>query len=228
MTPVRTLFHWPFDPASRTLRLALGEKGVAAQLSEAPHGEHHSGLQALLPGAAGPALVDRSGAEPVIACGTHAALEFLEESDTRVRLLPADAPGRAEVRRLWHWVESEFDLHVTPTLLAERLTQALHRAHTPRPEALRQGAHALRGRLTYLNALAEARPFLAGASLTLADLIAAAHLSCLDYFGDVDWARAPDLRDWYARLKSRPCFRPLLADRLGTMRPAPHYADLDF
>lgn len=228
MNPVRTLYHWPFDPASRAIRLALAEKGIAAQLTEAPHGEHHPGLQALLPGAAGPALVDRSGGEPVIACGTHAALEYLEESDPRVRLLPADPAARAESRRLWHWTEAEFDQHVNPTLLNERLTQALHRTHAPRPDALRHGAHALRGRLTFLNALAEARPFLAGNSLTLADLIAAAHLSSLDYFGDVDWARVPDLREWYARLKSRPCFRSLLADRLGTTRPVAHYADLDF
>jgi glutathione S-transferase len=44
----------------------------------------------------------------------------------------------------------------------------------------------------------------------------------------VEWAAVPDLRTWYARLKSRPSFRPLLADRLDAVRPSPHYANLDF
>ncbi|HAE29071.1 MAG TPA: glutathione S-transferase family protein, partial [Hyphomonas adhaerens] len=86
----------------------------------------------------------------------------------------------------------------------------------------------LRGRLTFLNALVETHGFIAGRDLTLADLAAAAHLSACDYFGDIQWEAVPDLRTWYARIKSRPSFRPLLADRLDAVRPSPHYADLDF
>ena len=104
----------------------------------------------------------------------------------------------------------------------------VRRDREPDSAALRKGAHALRGRMTFLNALAENGSFLAGRSLSLTDLSAAAHLSCYDYFGDVQWDAVPDLRDWYARLKSRPSFRPLLADRVDGARPAKHYADLDF
>ena len=57
---------------------------------------------------------------------------------------------------------------------------------------------------------------------------AAAHLSVLDYQGDVDWSTSPAARDWYARIKSRPCFRPLLSDRVPGFTPPEHYADLDF
>ena len=35
-------------------------------------------------------------------------------------------------------------------------------------------------------------------------------------------------KDWYARVKSRPGFRPLLADRVSGVTPPTHYADLDF
>jgi glutathione S-transferase len=35
-------------------------------------------------------------------------------------------------------------------------------------------------------------------------------------------------KDWYARMKSRPCFRGVLADRVPGLTPPAHYADLDF
>jgi glutathione S-transferase len=50
----------------------------------------------------------------------------------------------------------------------------------------------------------------------------------LDYLGDVPWEKHPEAKLWYARIKSRPSFRPLLQDRLSGLRPAAHYDDLDF
>ena len=70
--------------------------------------------------------------------------------------------------------------------------------------------------------------WLAGDRLTLADLTAAAHLSCVDYLGDVPWDQYEEAKTWYARIKSRPSFRPLLADYIPGLAPAPIYADLDF
>ena len=61
-----------------------------------------------------------------------------------------------------------------------------------------------------------------------ADLIAAAHLSVMDYFGEMPWASFPALKAWYAPIKSRPSFRPLLSDRFPGVAPPVHYADLDF
>jgi glutathione S-transferase len=69
---------------------------------------------------------------------------------------------------------------------------------------------------------------MAAAALSDADIAAAAQLSCLDYVGDVPWEDHPDAKDWYARVKSRPSFRPLLADHITGLRPPQHYADLDF
>ena len=45
---------------------------------------------------------------------------------------------------------------------------------------------------------------------------------------DVPWDRHPGAKLWYARIKSRPSFRPLLQDRLPGLKPAPQYDDLDF
>ena len=46
--------------------------------------------------------------------------------------------------------------------------------------------------------------------------------------GDVDWSRNQGLRDWYAKIKSRPAFRSILADLVPGFTPPQHYADLDF
>jgi glutathione S-transferase len=86
----------------------------------------------------------------------------------------------------------------------------------------------LRSHLDYIGHLADRRPWLAGGDLSLADLGAAAHLSAIDYFGDVPWADYPDAKSWFQRVKSRPSFRPLLADMVRGITPGPHYADLDF
>ena len=86
----------------------------------------------------------------------------------------------------------------------------------------------MRYHLEYLGWLAETRKWLAGSMITVADFTAAAHLSCLDFIGDVDWSVSQPAKDWYARMKSRPSFRGVLADRVPGMTPPAHYADLDF
>ncbi len=50
----------------------------------------------------------------------------------------------------------------------------------------------------------------------------------LDYLGDVPWEAHEPAKEWYARIKSRPSFRPILADHVPGAPPPKHYADLDF
>ncbi|MEO0982592.1 MAG: glutathione S-transferase family protein [Pseudomonadota bacterium] len=224
---MRRLYHWTFDPASRAVRLALGEKRLEAELVVSPPWKPDEELQRLAPGASTPVLLDQGGHGRLVAGGARAVLEYLDEARYEPRLLPGIAQDRAEIRRIWEWVETGL-ADVGRSLVAERVAQWERRDREPDAAALRVGSHALRGRMTFLNALCESRPFLAGRALSVADLVCAAHLSAADYFGDVPWDLAPDLRDWYARMKSRPSFRSLLADRLEGARPASHYADLDF
>ncbi len=224
---MRRLFHWPLDPSSRLVRLALGEKRLDADETVHAPGEPAPDVARSNPGTAGPILLDRGAAGQVTVIGSRAIIEYLDDVYPSVPLRPAAAQDRAEARRLWQWCEEELAA-VDADLLRERLQQWLQRDRQPDPSALRAGSHALRGRLTVLNALAEQRPFLAGKHLTVADFAAAARLSAYDYFGDVPWDLAPDLRDWYRRIKSRPAFRPLLKDRVRGTRPAAHYSDLDF
>ena len=224
---MKRLIHWMFDPQARTVRLALGEKAFDFESVPTFPWQPNRELQTLAPGASGVALIHRANDARYTAVGAQAICEYLEEADQQVRLLPRLPEDRAETRRVWRLGEDMF-LEAKQNLLRERIAISRSRSHSPDSVALRTGAHALRGALTFFNHLAETRTFLAGRSLSLADLSVAAHLSCFDYFSDVPWEIAPDLRAWYSRIKSRPSFRPILLDVLDGTRPAPHYTDLDF
>lgn len=224
---MKRLYHWMLDPAGRTARLALAEKGLDFMGCAVAPGQVNTELERLAPGAVAPALVDSVTEGRVNVVGLGAILAHLEETYPAPRLLPVTSRDRAETRRLVEWTREGFR-EVNEALLAERITQWVRRDRQPDSAALRRGAHALRGKLTLLNALAGERAYIAGRTLTVADLAVAAQLSCLDYFGDIDWSGVPDLRSWYARMKSRPSFRPLLAERVEGARAASHYDDLDF
>ena len=64
--------------------------------------------------------------------------------------------------------------------------------------------------------------------MSLGDMTAAAHLSVIDYIGEAPWDSFKNVRTWYMKIKSRPCFRPLLGDRMPGLPPSAHYHDLDF
>jgi len=224
---MKRLWHWPIDPLARTVRLALAEKGWAFEPIVIKPWVSDLELAALAPGASAPALLDTDAEVKTSAIGTLAICEYIEDAQSSPRLLPFTAGEKAEARRLWQWSEESF-AGINNTLLAERVSQWVRREQAPNSAALRQGAHALKNRMTFLDAIAGERAYLGGRNLSLADLSVAAHLSAYDYFGDVPWQATPDLKDWYARIKSRPSFRPILADRVDGVKPVKHYADLDF
>lgn len=225
---MRILYHWPLDPFSRMARLALAEKRLTFKLSRIEHTDDPALLLALNPAGTTPVLRDESGATPLIVAEARPILEYLDEARDAAPLLPDSLAARAEARRLVEWFCVKFHAEVNNYLLHERLEKPLFGGGSPDSKAMREGRAHLRWHLAYINHLIETRDWLAGTALTHADIAAAAHLSCLDYLGEVPWNEFSIAKSWYARFKSRPSFRPLLGDTLPGMPPASHYADLDF
>ena len=159
---------------------------------------------------------------------SQAICEWLEEAYPAPSLMPRDVDARYEVRRLCNWFDDKFHGEVTSKLLYERVNRKVQGTGYPDSKAVKSGATRIKYHLDYMAWLLDQRRWLAGDSMTLADFAAAAHLSVIDYFGDVPWRDFPAVKTWYMKLKSRPCFRPLLADRWPGLAPAPHYDDLDF
>ena len=222
---MRLLYHLPLSPFARKVRLALAEKRIPFDLRIERVWERRPEFLHLNPACTVPVLVEGNG----FAIADSAAIcEYLDEAYPDTPLIGRSLAERAEVRRLLAWIDQKFHADVTRNLLHEKQMKRLLGHGGPDAAALRAGYANLGPHLDYLGWLAETRAWLAGPNLTLADLAAAAHLSALDYLGDVDWSLSEAARDWYARVKSRPSFRPLLADRVSGLAPAPHYADLDF
>jgi len=222
---MRTLFHFWLSAPCRKVRIALREKELEAELTLEKPWEARPAFLALNPSGEVPVLVEPHGT--VLADG-QAICEFLEEVYPQRPLLPKDSPARAEARRLIAWFDRKFAAEVTDRLIGEKLMKRLVGRSTPDSQAIRAGSASLRHHLEYIGFLAERRNWLAGDELSLADIAAAAHLSAIDYLGDVPWADFEGAKDWYVRIKSRPSFRPLLGDHVPGMAPPPHYADLDF
>jgi glutathione S-transferase len=94
-------------------------------------------------------------------------------------------------------------------------------------DVVRSGREALKAVLPVLGEAAEQNGYLASRECSLGDLAVAAHLSALDYFGEVPWSDFPAIAEWYMRMKSRPSFRSLLNDRIPGQPPVSHYSDPD-
>jgi glutathione S-transferase len=224
------LHHFSLDPHGRRLRLALAEYGVEVRLAEEKPWASSPQLAALNPAGLSPVYIEDSG---IAICGPEAITEYLEETLGQQKpLIPGNAIARAEVRRLVNWFDVKFYTEVTEPVLTEKVIRRFVASATgsssPQMARVRQGLQVLKLHLDYIGALAEERSWLAGEELSLADLAAAAHISAIDYLGDVPWAEHPVAQMWYQRIKSRPSFRVLLGDTVAGMAPSAHYADLDF
>lgn len=228
-----TLHHFPFCANSRFVRLVLAEMGMEPTLAEERPWERRDEFLLLNPAGTTPVLVEHGG---LVVPGAGLIAEYLDETRglglSGRRLLPESTAGRVEVRRLLDWFLVKFEAEVTGYLVTEKISKRFMSVEEgggpPDMNAIRAARLNVRYHLKYIGYLIARRRWIAGDHLTYADLAAAAHLSCVDYLGDVPWDEDEIARDWYARMKSRPSFRPLLADRVPGMPPAEHYADLDF
>jgi len=228
-----TLFHHPLCPHSRFVRLALDELSLSVQLVEERVWQRRTEFLKLNPAGTTPVLIEE-GMPPIP--GAAIIAEYLDETKSgkppKPRLMPTEPGGRVEVRRLTSWFNDKFFEEVSGALVMERV----YKRHIPSglgggppdTDTLRAARKNIRYHLAYIGWLVRTRDWLAGDKLTYADLAAAAHLSAVDYLGDVPWDADETARNWYARIKSRRSFRTLLAETLPGLPPAPSYADLDF
>lgn len=218
------LYHFALSPFCRKVRLVLAEKKIDCELKEERYWEADADFLRRNP----------AGKVPVLRIGdlfmseSTPICEFIDEKHPDPPLLPHDPEARYEARRLVSWFDDKFHAEVTSKLLYERVNKKLMSQGFPDSAHVKAGAKAIKFHIDYMTWLLDRRKWLAGNMMTLADFAAAAHLSSLDYISDVDWHRSEAVKNWYAKIKSRPAFRNILADQISGFPPPAHYADLDF
>ncbi|MDJ0858859.1 MAG: glutathione S-transferase family protein [Dinoroseobacter sp.] len=218
------LYHVPLSPFCRKVRLVMAEKKIEVDLVEEKYWEPSTDFLRRNP----------AGKVPVLKMGgkylseSSAICEYLEEIQPKPALLPTKPEDRFEARRLAAWFDDKFFNEVTRNLLYERVNRKIMGTGYPESRAIKTGAQKIKYHIDYMAWLLDQRRWLAGDQMTIADFAAAAHFSCLDYIRDVDWNRSAVVKDWYAKIKSRPAFRSILADQIPGFIQPPHYADLDF
>jgi glutathione S-transferase len=215
------------------VRLVLEEYGLPVRLIEERVWERRPDFLMLNPAGTTPVMVEE-GVPAMPGAGVIA--EYIDETRgagaAERRLMSAEHGARIEVRRLMSWFNDKFFEEASGPLARERVYKRYIPAGSgggpPDTETLRAAKTNIKYHLAYIGWLVRTRDWLAGDSLTYADLSAAAHLSVADYLGDVPWDEDETAKNWYARIKSRPAFRALLAEALPGLPPSQTYADLDF
>lgn len=225
MAVMRVLYHALLSPTSRKVRIVLAEKNLDFTLKAEKPWERRPEFLALNPAGEVPVLIEP---DSTVLAGTEAIVEYLDEVYREKLLIGLNPADRAEVRRLVAWFDVKMDREVTDNLVGQKMMRRMGREGQPNSQAIRAGHANLPHHLDYIGYLVDRRRWLAGDFFSAADVTAAAHLSTLDYLGDVPWEQNELAREWYARIKSRPSFRAILADHVPGIQPPSHYADLDF
>jgi glutathione S-transferase len=220
------LFQFPLCPFSRKVRLLLGEKGIGYELvRESPWARRDEFLD-MNPAGQTPVMVDAG--RGVLLIDSMAICEYLEETVDKAAMINGTAVNRAEIRRLVTWFDTQFFREVTGPLLYERMEKRVALGQAPDARGLREAMKGAIKHLDYTDYLLDHRQWLGGATMSLADLAAAAQISVTDYLGGIDWKGHEQTARWYRGLKSRPSFRPLLSERMEMVSPPSHYDNVDF
>lgn len=222
---MRTLYHLWLDPFCRKVRVVLAEKGIQFEMTVEQVWDRRRDFLAINPAGDVPVLIEDDGR--VLADST-AICEYLEEVSPDPSLIGRSRHERAEVRRLVAWFDRKFHAEVSASLLEEKVMKRITGKGSPDSNVIRAAHANVHTHLDYIGWLTERRHWLAGEKLSLADIAAAAHLSAVDYLGDVPWSEHEPAKNWYARIKSRPSFRPILADAIPGLPAPKHYANPDF
>ncbi|HUX78180.1 MAG TPA: glutathione S-transferase family protein [Alphaproteobacteria bacterium] len=222
---MRKLYHYWLCPFSRKIRILLAEKKLNFELIMIKPWEPNPSFLPLNPEGLPPVLTDDDGKN---IANSYPIAEYLEEIYLEPSLLGKTSSPRAEVRRLVAWFDEKFNGEVTHNLVYEKVLRRKMGQGGPDSAAIRIGNTNIHDHLEYISWLCDRRKWLAGDEFSLADITAAAHLSCIDYLGDVPWDKHPVTKLWYARVKSRPSFRAILNDVVPGLSPPSHYTNLDF
>lgn len=223
---MQTLYHYPICPLSRQIRVYLKELDVKYNLIKEDYWMKRKDFVRINPASNLPVLVLDIPAYNLV--GTYSIIEYLTETYENFHFMPSDAIMKAETRRYINWFNDKFYCEVSKVLLNEKIIRLLMRTGEPRSNFIRAAKANLTQHFKFLSHILENSTYIASEQISCADIAAAAHISIIDYFGEINWDSWGIIKQWYSIIKSRPSFQPILQDRIAGFPPSKDYADLDF
>lgn len=208
---MRVLYHLWLNPFSRKVRIALGEKQLDFELQLEKTWERRTDFLVLNPAGDVPVLVEEDG---TVLNNSTVICEYLEDVYPQIDLIGQTPLQKAETRRLMSWFDLKFNHEVTENLIGEKVMKRMLRVGEPHGPAIRAGQTNIHYHLDYIGFLLESRQWLAGDFFSLADIAAVAHISAVDFIGDVPWEDHTEARQWYERICERPSFQALINDEV--------------
>lgn len=212
----------------------MNEKNIPYNLSLEKPWEKREQFVKLNKSGAVPFLLQRSDDDGsnVYISGVNAICEYLEEHDAK-QMIFGTPVEKAEIRRMIDWVNIKMYSEATELILNEKVIDFFRSSKLPNQEIINVATKNLLVHIDYFGYLISRRGWLAGYKISLADIALAAHISCLDYLGVINWIKlnSPNkesFKEWYRLVKSRPCFKEILNDSIVGFDAAESYRELDF
>lgn len=227
------LFQFKLCPFSRRVRFTLEEYNISFVTIDEIIWNKRKEFLAINPAGTLPVLIDE--ADDII-INNYAIIEYIEEKYSHLQkgtsLISGNLRVKAEIRRLVDWYDNKFYNEVSKIILRELIDKYYMKNRSedksPNMESLRIAQENSIYHFEYLSHLISSRRWIAGDAISQADIAAATHISCLDYLNKIDWDKWSEIKNWYARIKSRPSFSSILEDRLAGFHPPNHYSNPDF
>lgn len=216
------MYYHPTCAKSRAVRVLLTDAGAEFKLVNCEYWRHPPELLKITPLAKLPILIHNQ--------------QIMDEINLIYTHLQQEYPAyfgrhdRSHQQNELKWLNLalyQFTYDVISVIVNEKAIRFYLRQGSPDSYMLRAARNNLRCYLAIFNDQLSKTRWIAGETLSGADLALAGAISLLDYFGEIKW-EDNHLKNWYMVVKSRPSFKAILREEILGFPPAAHYALLDF
>ena len=223
---MQKLYHHPICPLSRQIRIYLKEFGIEFSMLKEDYWLRRKEFLKINPANNLPVLELQDPISNLI--GTYSIIEYMKETYENFYFMPSEKILRADTRKYISWFNNKFYREVSKILIDEKMIRLLMRYGEPRSNFIRAAKANLTEHSKFLSKILEKNSYIVSEKISCADIAAAAHISVVDYFGEINWDSWSIIKQWYSVIKSRPAFQPILQDRIAGFTPPRDYSNLDF
>ena len=218
------LYHYSIDPFSRMVRFILNEISAEYILVEQNFWNYDEKFLRINNMGTVPVMLTDDG----LVLNHHQLITDYIYSKYEPDFFYPEENDTLTIRKICIWFNEKFYFECTKYFLQEKLVKSLGSGEQPNTHILSLARYNLGIHLEYLTHLLEHTSYISGDKFSIADIAAAMQLSSLDFLGELQWSKIPQVKDWYCIIKSKPAFREFLKERIVGIPTPSHYSVLDF